>query len=185
MSASKRLLFEVKSKQYVLISRAGMIVPSNDMTIEQIHDRMLTQFHAHVANWNPVNSLRNVSKDKFFRTCKHLADDVPKTDEHSGQSLWRKYAEIKKYVVNQITPIYAKLLGPDGKLASGISMEEVLFKTRENLFKAEQKLAALKSKSQKGFVAKDFYPSWYPHEWEVFLLYGAPSNKPDKAFHCE
>ena len=31
-------------------------------------------------------------------------------DEHTGISLWRKYADIKKYVTNSITPFYFKCL---------------------------------------------------------------------------
>jgi hypothetical protein len=32
---------------------------------------------------------------------------------------------------------------------------------------------------------KDFTADWYPQEWEVFLLYGVASEKPDKAFYIE
>lgn len=185
MAAAKNLLFEVKSKQYLLIARAGMSVPTIEMGIEQIQDKMLEQFHLYVGKWNPPANLKHIPKTRFFRTNKQLADHAAKSDEHTGMTLWRKYAEIKKYIVNQITPIYAKQMGKDGHLPSGISREEVLLVTREKLFAAEQKLAALKSRSQKGYVPKTWFPSWYPHEWEVFLLYGKGSANPDNAFNAE
>jgi hypothetical protein len=106
-------------------------------------------------------------------------------DEHTGISLWRKYADIKKYVTNSITPFYFKCLGKDGLIPSGKSKEEILYKTRELLFKSEQEAAKSRSKNPRGYVVKEFSPDWYPTEWEVFLLYGAASEKPDKAFYME
>jgi hypothetical protein len=73
-----------------------------------------------------------------------MADTVQSCDEHTGMSLWRKYADIKKYIVNQITPFYFKCHGKDGLLPSGISKEEVLLKTRQLLFKSEQETAKSK-----------------------------------------
>ena len=104
-------------------------------------------------------------------------------DEHTGISLWRKYADIKKYVTNTITPFY--FLGKDGLIPSGKSKEEILLKTRELLFMSEQDAAKNCSKNPRGYVVKEFSPDWYPTEWEVFLMYGAASEKSDKAFYIE
>ena len=47
-------------------------------------------------------------------------------DNHSGESLWRKYRDIKAFVINEISDIYASCMPPP----SGISMEEIFIKTR-------------------------------------------------------
>ena len=47
-------------------------------------------------------------------------------DIHSGESLWRKYRDIKAFVINEISDIYASCMPPP----SGISIEEILIKTR-------------------------------------------------------
>ena len=106
-------------------------------------------------------------------------------DENNGISLWRKYADTKKYVTNSITPFYFKCLGKDDMIPSGKSKEEILLKTRELLFKSEQDAAKNRSKNLRGYVVKEFSPDWYPTEWEVFLMYGAALEKPDKDFYIE
>ena len=47
-------------------------------------------------------------------------------DLHSGESLWRKFRDIKSFVVNEISHAYSKCMPPP----SGVSIEEVLIKTR-------------------------------------------------------
>ena len=47
-----------------------------------------------------------------------MNDSTSLDDEHDGISLWRKYADIKRYVINQITPFYVKCLGKDGLIPS-------------------------------------------------------------------
>lgn len=69
-------------------------------------------------------------------------------DEHTGISLWRKCADIKKYVTNSITPFYFKCLGKDGLIPSGKSKEEILLKTWELLFKSEQDAAKIAQRVQ-------------------------------------
>lgn len=181
----KRQTQVIKSKQFLLIARAGMSIPSYEMSLAQIQDKMMKQMHDHVAQFSQPSFIRLLSKDKYFRTCKFMLNSVDPEDEHTGQSLWRKYADIKKYVINSITPFYHKCLGKDGLIPSGKSKEEILLKTRELLFKSEQEAAKARSKNPRGYVIKEFSPDWFPTEWEVFLLFGAASEKPDKAFFIE
>ena len=47
MTKESRLLTEIKSRQFVLISRAGMAVPSYEMTAEHIHMNMATYHNEH------------------------------------------------------------------------------------------------------------------------------------------
>lgn len=185
MAVAKRQLTDIRSKQFLLIARAGMSIPAYEMTLPQIHVRIMKQFHEHISSFIQPPSLRLVSKDKYFRTCKFMNDTSLPDDEHDGISLWRKFADIKRYVINQITPIYLKCLGKDGLIPSGKSKEEILLKTRQLLFQSEQDTAKSKSKNPRGYVMKDFTADWYPQEWEVFLLYGVASEKPDKAFYIE
>ena len=122
MTKESRLLTVIKSKQFVLISRAGMAVPSYEMSAEQIHRNMSTQFRNHVENYRMPNMLAKFPRNNFFRTCKHLTKVVQGKYIHTGVSLWRKFAQIRKYVNNVITPAYAKNLGPNGQLPSGFTI---------------------------------------------------------------
>lgn len=162
-----------------------MAVPSYEMTLPQIHVQIMKQFHEHISSFVQPPILRHLSKDKYFRTCKFMNESVTPTDEHDGMSLWRKFADIKKYIINQLTPCYFKCLGKDGLIPSGKSKEEILLRTRELIFKNEQETAKAKSKNPRGYAVKDFTPDWYPQEWEVFLLYGGASSACHKAFHIE
>ena len=185
MATAKRQLAEIRSNQFVLIARAGMAIPSYEMTSAQIHVKMMKQFHDHVSAFVQSPATRLLSKDKYFRTCKFMNDSVTTVDEHDGMSLWRKFGDIKKYILNSLTPCYSKCLGKDGRIPSGKSKEEILVKTRELLFRNEQEAAKAKSKNPRGYTIKEFSPDWYPQEWEVFILYGAPSPACHKVFFIE
>jgi hypothetical protein len=80
----------------------------------------MTQFKHHVENYKLPANLAKFPRNNFFRTTKHLAESVSVNDIHTGLSLWRKFASLKKYVNNIITPIYLKNLGPDDLIPSGI-----------------------------------------------------------------
>jgi hypothetical protein len=80
-----------------------MAVPSYEMSAEQIHENIMTQFKHHVENYELPQSLANMPRNNFFMTTKHLAESVTDKDIHTLTSLWRKYATIKRYVNNIIT----------------------------------------------------------------------------------
>ena len=108
MASESEKLAMVKSKQYVLICRAGLAIPTYEMSADQIHEHMLTQYRHHVEKYRLPPHLEKMPKDRFFRTKKHLQSTVTEKDLHTGMSLRRKIALIKKYIVNVITPIYNK-----------------------------------------------------------------------------
>ena len=83
-----------------------MAVPSYEMSAEQIHGNIMTQFKHHVEIYKLPQSLTNMPWNNFFRTTKHVAESVTENDIHTGTSLWRKFSTIKRYVNNIITPIY-------------------------------------------------------------------------------
>ena len=115
-----------------------MAVPTYDMSAEQIHESILTQFKHHVENYKLPSNLAKMPRIHFFRTTKHLAKSVSDNDIHTGISLWRKFAMIKKYVNNVITPIYVKNLGPTGQLPSGWNHDNVLSLTCQHFWEAEE-----------------------------------------------
>ena len=185
MASESEKLAMVKSKQYVLICRAGLAIPTYEMSADQIHEHMLTQYRHHVEKYRLPPHLVKMSKDRLFRTNKHLHSTVTEKDLRTGMSLWRKFASIKKYIVNVITPIYNKNLGSDSKLPSGFNMDSILFKTRQHLYEAEQLKSKEKSKNPAAFKMTDFKVTWYPVEWECFLTFGKCSDKPEKGFTFE
>ena len=50
MATTKRQLQIVRSKQFLLIARAGMSISSYEMSLGQIQDKMMTQMHSHVSS---------------------------------------------------------------------------------------------------------------------------------------
>ena len=182
MPVNSELLAGVKSKQYVLFARAGVAVPSHDMFQEQIHDAMMTQFKHHVSS---AKLTPGTPKNIYYRTLKHLDVEVTNKDFHTGISLWRKFSSIKKYVNNNITSIFVKHLGPDGQPPSGHTMENVLLKTRKDLFEAEQESSRAKSKNPAGHKKIGFKITWFPVKWEVFLNFGRASAQPERHFYLE
>jgi hypothetical protein len=87
MADSSRTLNEVKSKQCVLIAKAGMAVPTYDMSSERLHEHIMTQFKHHVENYKLPANLAKFPRNNFFRTTKHLAESVSVNDMHTGRSL--------------------------------------------------------------------------------------------------
>jgi hypothetical protein len=177
-----RLLHDVKSKQYLLIAKAGLAVPTHEMPIEQLWENILLQFRSHVAKFSFVGHLGGLKRGILFRRTKHLNDErdiIPIDDIHNGMTLWRKYGEIKRYIQGTISSSWDSLLGPDGNLPSGKNMEDMLLETRKLSFKKEEESKAKKSTKKGGYVMQEFckVPNWYPLEWEIFLQYGACSNQ--------
>jgi hypothetical protein len=67
MSKKKtRLLHDVKSKQYLLIARAGLAVPTQEMPIEQLWDQILVQFKCHVEKFELSCHLSGLKKEVMF-----------------------------------------------------------------------------------------------------------------------
>lgn len=185
MPEKSSILADIKSKQFLLICKAGLAVPSYEMSAEQINDAMMRQYKHHVESYKLPPNLSGMPKERLFRTANHLMEKAAPKDMHTGMSLWRKYGQIKKYIVNIITPVMNKNLGPDGLLPSGRSMENVLFMTRQHLYEKEQLISKQKSKNPSAYVIKPFKVSWYPIEWECFLAFGKPSSKPEKGFYLK
>jgi hypothetical protein len=101
MPEKSSILAEVKSKQFLLICKAGLAVPSYEMSAEQIYEAMMRQFKHHVESYKLPPNLTEMPKERLFKTANHLVEKATLKDIHTGMSLWRKYGQIKKYLVNQ------------------------------------------------------------------------------------
>ena len=170
---SNEELFSIKSKQYVLIARAGLSIPSLEMDSASIFANMFIQFKHHAER---VKLPQGFAKNTFFRTSKHLDEAVTDKEIHNGASLSRKFCAIKKYINNQITPIYVSLLGPDGLPPSGQTKETVLFNTKRILYKQEQLAAQARSKHPPSYKLKPLKLSYVPCELETFVAFGRASD---------
>ena len=178
MPQSSELLHEIKSRQNVLICKAGLTVPSQEMNSQQINEAMMS----HIAN---IRHNLPCFPDVFLRSSRLCDHSVTEKDLHNGSTLWRKFGAIKKYVNNQITPKFVKNLGPDGQPISGHTLENVLLKTRKQLYEAEQAESKARSKSPATFKIRPFSATWFPVEWDVFLTFGRASPSPERAFFIE
>jgi hypothetical protein len=116
MPEKSSILADVKSKQFLLICKAGLAVPSHEMSPEQIYDAMMRHFKHHVENYKLPPNLTGMPKERLFNTAYHLVEKATLKDMHTGMSLWRKYGQIKKYIANVTRPLMNKNLGPDGLL---------------------------------------------------------------------
>ena len=100
---------------------------------------------------------------------------------HTGVTVWRKYNEIRRFVINEISFIYSRKL-PRGQPPSGKIYDEILIQVREELFDNAEAKTARESKSKTGYTVKNFSILWYPVEWEVFMTYGIGSQNTQDAF---
>ena len=143
----------LKSVQYLVICQAGLAVCAEaEAASEDLKRDMLREFELGVQNFTMPTELKGYtrevllrSKNFVARTCKH--DDLhtgtncknnfeSSASNHNddscecvGDTLWRKFKEIKAVIINEFSAIYSRNL-PGGQPPSGISYEEILDKTR-------------------------------------------------------
>ena len=108
MPISWEELADIKSKQYVLITRAGLSILSSKMDSKTIFKSMFDQFDCHVKR---IKLPQGLAKNAYYRTSRHLDETVTEKEIHDGKLFRKEYSAIKKYVNNKITPHYVKLLG--------------------------------------------------------------------------
>ena len=93
MPVSNEELYSIKFKQYVLIARAGLSLPSHEMDSASTFANMFIQFKRHLER---VKLPQGFAKNNFFRTSRHLNEAVTDKKIHDGASLWRKFCAIKE-----------------------------------------------------------------------------------------
>jgi hypothetical protein len=86
--------------------------------------------------------------------------------------------------MNDLANMLSKRL-PGGQPPSGKSMEEILLAVRLEAHTLNEDESAKKSEAKGGYTRHVFLETWYPAEWEVFVVYGAASPNPEEAFDCK
>ena len=169
---------DAKSFQYVLIVKAGLAVSERkEMSKFDIENDVFEEFTQAVERCQIPSNLTGINRAVFLRSKNFLGRTCLDSDLHTGDSLWRKYAEIKKIICNDFTDIYQKFT-PGGQPPSGLSLEDVLEKTRVAVF---ERYETKKNKD----APRKCPPNWLPTEWLVFTTYGKPSPNPEAIFNIE
>lgn len=162
---------DIKSHQYLCITKAGLAVSAErELSKELLEREIFEEFKAAIDLLDIPSELHGIDRNILHRSKNYIVKVCKDDDYHDGESIWRKFGEIKRIVINDFTELYMKNL-PGGQLPSGISKAEIIEKTRKDVF-LRQEL----SKNPKS--TKPCPANWMPKEWMVFLTFGAPSNMP-------
>mmetsp|Transcript_9994 Transcript_9994/g.17123 ORF Transcript_9994/g.17123 Transcript_9994/m.17123 type:complete len:305 (-) Transcript_9994:201-1115(-) len=110
---------------------------------------------------------------------------VTKSKEMNGTTVWRKYREIRRGIVNVINPVFMELLDKDGRLPLGKTLDDILEECRVEMYKKMRQTLQEKG----GQATDEFSPippeeidpsdvpkSWTPTEWLPFIAYGIPQK---------
>lgn len=170
---------DIKTVQYLLIVRAGLAVMEGlEKPIEILHSESLLEFTEVVRSYRLTTAMSEIDKEVFMRTKNFLNPTCKPSDMHTGESIWRKFKDIRRYIANDMNAAYSRRL-PGGQLPSGKSMEEILHQVRKDLWLQNEEASAAKNKSEK---VKKFDTTWYPVEWSAFMTYSLPSENPADFF---
>jgi hypothetical protein len=174
---------DVKLKQFVLIAKAGLAIgESKEKAKGTIEKDMMNEFRQAVNTFILPPSFNGFDRLCLLRSKNFLVtvDKLKATDLHTGSSLWRKFKELRLFLMNELSPMLAKRL-PGGQPPSGKTMAEILVAVRKEAWDN----AELKNAKSEGDVKKPFDINWYPQEWEVFTTYGIASLNPADAFNAK
>ena len=167
---------DIKSFQCVCNTKAGLAVCSErGMSKYQIEQEVFEEFKMALETLGLPHELDGVDR-QILLWSKNFIVKVCKIDNyHDGESILRKFGEIKRVVVNDFTDLCMKNL-PSGQLSSGKLKMEIIEKTRKDVF--------LRQELAKNPQSTDICPTtWFPKEWHVFLIFGAASDKPVPIFY--
>jgi hypothetical protein len=179
-------VFDVKSKQFLLITKAGLAVSqSKEKGIVNIEQQILSEFTEAVAAIFLPPAFLGYDRSGFMRTKNYFVDvsRLEANDLHTGATLWRKYKEIRLILMNDFAPLVKKRM-PGGEPPSGKSFSEILLAARKEIYETYEDISEKKSKAAKGYRRHAFIDSWYPPEWETFVTFGAGSPKPEDSLNA-
>ena len=158
----------IKTVQFLLVVRAGLAVMENsEKSLDILHFDSLLEFTAAVKNYRLDTAMSDIDKSVFMRTKNFVNPSCKPSDMHTGDSVWRKFKDIRRYIANEMNSVFTQRL-PGGQLPSGKSMEDILLLVRKDLWDQKEKTAAAKNKEHK---MKKFDTTWYPVEWLALLTY--------------
>ena len=89
-------------------------------------------------------------------------------NEACGEKCWNKWKAIKRDIMNNFVPIWAKLC-PAGQLPSGKTVKDILFLLRQAYW---DKFVTASAKKKKLTMPEDYYPASY----ESFVTFGPPQG---------
>eukprot|EP01037_Dinobryon_pediforme_P039636 gene39636-48357_t len=101
-----------------------------------------------------------------------------KGDTLTGVSLWRKYGEMKTYVLKYINPFWVRYSVAEeesrkSSTDSTRSVDDVYLKIRQYLWKLKEE-HSIRKRPRRGL--QPFNHDWYPKEWYVFIHCGFPAG---------
>ena len=118
-----------KSAQYLLISRAGLAVSQMPpMASESLETHILIEM-TEDAFKDQNNVLNGLDKNVMLRTKGFNSFTAKPGDLHSGCSLWRKYGDIKRVILNELSNDFESLK-VNGQPRSGQTIEDLLEEVR-------------------------------------------------------
>jgi hypothetical protein len=89
---------DIKTVQFLLIVRAGLaVMEGSEKSIEILHSDSLLEFSTAVKNYKLNAVMSEVDKSIFMRTKNFLNPTCKPTDMHTGESIWRKFKDIRRY----------------------------------------------------------------------------------------
>ena len=120
-----------KSAQYLLVSRAGLAVSQmSAMPSESLETHILIEMTHGVEDFQDLsNVLNGLDKNVMLRTKGFNSLTAKPGDLHSGCSLWRKYGDIKRVILNELSNDFESLK-VNGQPRSGQTIEDLLEEVR-------------------------------------------------------
>ena len=152
---------DVKSKQFLLITKAGLAVSqSKEKGIVNIEQQILAEFSEAVKAVFLPPIFLGFDRNGFMRTKNYFIDvaRLDAKDLHTGATLWRKYKEIRLILMNDFAPILSSKL-PGGMPPSGKSFAEVLLAVRKDVYEKYEDISEKKSKAFRGYKRHAFMES--------------------------
>lgn len=172
---------------YLLIAWAGhlsnLTVKEKHLNLIEVQDMILSTYKNAVQTFFDHNNPLFPHIDRPYglvpESLLHMKGDVI-----SGVSLWRKFGELKSYVLNTINPIWIRCTTlrngeesvgerENGVFLTGRLMDEVYLNIRQHLWVVKEELAVKKRPKRE---IQPFNHDWYPKEWFVFVYCGFPAG---------
>jgi hypothetical protein len=106
---------DIKSFQYFLITKAGLAVSEKkEMSLKIFEKDVFSEFEAAVTNCIVPENLKGMNTALLLRSKNILSRTCGLDDNHTGESIWREFAEIKRVICNDFTDLYnAQMPHPD------------------------------------------------------------------------
>ena len=172
-----------KMIQWLIISEAALEITEQETFDEpRLAEAMARLFLIHIENFPAEKIPVGFTKDKL----KYVSEGTI----YTGISLWRKWKDIRAYVMNQCMPIWNKM----EPFPSGTQVEDALKEVRVKLWdkKEEKRLHDRQVRDRKkvatappgsspkptggSSVAVPMPEGWFPTEYMVFVTHGPPAK---------